>query len=658
MVFAAYAQGDPLVFFLKFGSFGTLDGQFSNPTGIAVNSTHILVTELGNNRVQIFDLSGNFEDTFGSFGAGNGQFSNPTGIAVNSTHILVTELNNDRVQIFDLSGNFEDTFGSNGAGNGQFNAPEDIAVNSTHILVADTVNDRVQIFDLSGNFEDTFGSFGAGNGQFVTPRGIAVNSTHILVADGGNERVQIFDQSGNFVHKFGSPGAGNGQFDTPVGIAVNSGTIFVADSNNDRVQLFIPSLEDGSSVEMGVNDGGTANVALPSGNKLAFTYPAGKDGTFTVIDSDEGDSAAGLVFLGDIVDLTAPANTCNAGCTIKFTFTDSDLSAGGFTSPTQITIFHDDNDDGNFALDEELATTVSPTSAPGPYTATATTTSTSKFGIGGTPPPADEGGSSGGGCKGDCTPPSFSSSFTEGEHPLAIGGVTYPTLGFYNEKTETAILKTHTKIPVKLLVFENGGPDNISHISIYMNLRGLEREIHNSDTYIRYYSGQDLVVSDPNGFFSGVGFSASQKGDKLEAVFEITFAKPMETSDLILYVWDARANAVQVKVLDALEVVQSENIKDTNTQDDAIASQTIQDQTEETASLVTEDHQIEVIKMWAGYSQESAADSELLDVLGFDGAYIPHWVKRFFGDGIYNDQLEIEDFMAALEYLISVDVVK
>ena len=35
---------------------GTADGQFNNPRGIATNSTHVLVADALNNRIQIFDL--------------------------------------------------------------------------------------------------------------------------------------------------------------------------------------------------------------------------------------------------------------------------------------------------------------------------------------------------------------------------------------------------------------------------------------------------------------------------------------------------------------------------------------------------------------------------------------------------------------------------
>jgi len=63
---------------LQFGSKGSGDGQFSFPYGVACNSRcDIVVVEIGNHRVQVFDKAGKFLFKFGSNGNGNGQFSNP-----------------------------------------------------------------------------------------------------------------------------------------------------------------------------------------------------------------------------------------------------------------------------------------------------------------------------------------------------------------------------------------------------------------------------------------------------------------------------------------------------------------------------------------------------------------------------------------------------
>jgi len=96
-------------------------------------------------------------------------------------NIFVIDTFNDRVQIFDLNGNFDLKFGSNGTGDGQFNFPIGIFVNETNIFVADVNNNRVQIFDLSGNFVSKFGSNGTGDGQFNSPYGIFANETKAIL---------------------------------------------------------------------------------------------------------------------------------------------------------------------------------------------------------------------------------------------------------------------------------------------------------------------------------------------------------------------------------------------------------------------------------------------------------------------------------------------
>ena len=202
------------------------------------------MADTNNHRVQVFNSSGGFQSTFGSFGTGNGQFNSPNGIAVGSGgNIYVADTNNRRVQIFNSSGVFQSAFGSNGSGDGEFNFPAGIAVDGGgNIYVADSGNRHVQIFNSSGAFQSAFGSPGSGNGQFNSPYGIAVGSGgNIYVADSGNHRVQVFNSSGAFQSTFGSLGTGNGQFYSPYGIAVDGGgNIYVSDADNDRVQVFSP----------------------------------------------------------------------------------------------------------------------------------------------------------------------------------------------------------------------------------------------------------------------------------------------------------------------------------------------------------------------------------------------------------------------------------
>ena len=85
-------------FIMKFGTYGTDDGQFLNPTDVAIDSLgNIFVVDSFNNRVQKFDQNGNFIMKFGTAGTGNGEFNNPFEIAIDSSdNIFVIDNDNNR----------------------------------------------------------------------------------------------------------------------------------------------------------------------------------------------------------------------------------------------------------------------------------------------------------------------------------------------------------------------------------------------------------------------------------------------------------------------------------------------------------------------------------------------------------------------------------
>lgn len=109
---AAGAPGQVVSKFDRYGnrlplSFGRIGGfqpaSFSNPTDIAVDERNgdIYIVDSGNNRVQRFDSEGNYLSEFGSFGTNNGQFNAPWGVAIDSKgYVYVTDTKNQRVQKF------------------------------------------------------------------------------------------------------------------------------------------------------------------------------------------------------------------------------------------------------------------------------------------------------------------------------------------------------------------------------------------------------------------------------------------------------------------------------------------------------------------------------------------------------------------------------
>lgn len=80
-------------------------GLFFGPRDIAVSEDRIFVTDTGNERVQVFGMDGTFITAFGGYGEDDGQFIEPTGIAIAPDgNLWVADSGNARLQVFDQDG--------------------------------------------------------------------------------------------------------------------------------------------------------------------------------------------------------------------------------------------------------------------------------------------------------------------------------------------------------------------------------------------------------------------------------------------------------------------------------------------------------------------------------------------------------------------------
>jgi DNA-binding beta-propeller fold protein YncE len=190
------------------------NGKFDFPQGIALDSIdRVYVVDTSNDRIQKFGNTGTFIRKWGSSGDGNGQFSEPSHVAVDTRSgqqtVFVSDFDNHNIQKFTNTGSFIKKWGSDGSGNGQFRHPEGVAVDkSGNVFVVDENNHRIQKFTNTGGFIRKWGSHGTGNGQFDFPRGIAVDkSGNVFVSDPCNDRIQKFSNTGTFITKWGTLGS-------------------------------------------------------------------------------------------------------------------------------------------------------------------------------------------------------------------------------------------------------------------------------------------------------------------------------------------------------------------------------------------------------------------------------------------------------------------
>ncbi len=192
-------------------------------------------------RVTMCNAEGEYFGTFGSFGEGDGQFTSPSGIAIDSQgRVYVSDEHLHRIAVFDATGRFLSMFGTEGTQEGEFDTPSGIAIdNQDNLYVADTYNNRIQKFTSDGRFQLSFGSQYDGIGGLRLPWGVTVDADgDVYVADWGNDRIQKFSASGEYLATFGHSGDGDGEFYRPAGVAVDQdGFIYVADWGNERVQV-------------------------------------------------------------------------------------------------------------------------------------------------------------------------------------------------------------------------------------------------------------------------------------------------------------------------------------------------------------------------------------------------------------------------------------
>lgn len=280
VLFAAPASGE-IIYLRSFSCDPGAAGPFS-PRGIAPGFGGLLYAADGaNDRVVALDSAGALLTTIGFSGSGDGRFLRPTDVAAaEGLHIYVLDAGNERVQIFDRYGQFQEVLLSRGAGT--TGVPSAIETDPFgRLYVADEETDVVRIFrSFTGEEEFSFGGYGSEPGRFRSVADVAVDRMRsIYVADRGNDRIQVFDPLGGYLRSIGGEGSELGSLSRPSAVAVDRfGRVFVADTGNGRVVLFDPAGRALAEVR-GLPGGGELvaprAVAVDEAGRLLVSDPEG-----------------------------------------------------------------------------------------------------------------------------------------------------------------------------------------------------------------------------------------------------------------------------------------------------------------------------------------------------------------------------------------------
>ncbi|CAI2347519.1 unnamed protein product [Caenorhabditis sp. 36 PRJEB53466] len=216
-----------MIYHCKFGEFGVMEGQFTEPSGVAVNGQgDIVVADTNNHRIQVFDKEGRFKFQFGECGKRDGQLLYPNRVAVNRTtgDFVVTERSpTHQIQVYNQYGQFLRKFGAN-----ILQHPRGVCVdNKGRIIVVECKVMRVIIFDMFGNILQKFSC----SRYLEFPNGVCTNDKNeILISDNRAHCIKVFSYEGQYLRQIGGEGVTN----YPIGVGINSlGEVVVADNHNN-----------------------------------------------------------------------------------------------------------------------------------------------------------------------------------------------------------------------------------------------------------------------------------------------------------------------------------------------------------------------------------------------------------------------------------------
>jgi len=124
-----------------------------------------------------------------------------------------------------------------------------------------------------------------------------------------------------------------------------------------------------------------------------------------------------------------------------------------------------------------------------------------------------------------------------------------------SSKSSTAIFETGNTERLSLLLEEDSGSYTIQHVGLYTNIPQNSHGIDDGDTHIIYDKLYGNEIVDPHKFFSKVDISTTPvSSTTLMVNFDVTFAKEMPTSDVLLRVWNMYRAGYELRIPNALAI--------------------------------------------------------------------------------------------------------
>lgn len=228
---------DPIRAYIEriIGGHGTGPGQFSDISDVLFHDDYLIVSEIGNKRVQLLRYSDGSH--LGSI-AGENMLLKPNSVAVYEEELYVFDTDMyERIQVFRLSdGAYLRSMCPEGNEPGNLGRKGSIVFDEEgNMVVADTLNNRIQVL------RRTDGAHLRTIVGFSYPTGVAFDREgNIVVIDAGLWHVKILRYSdGSQVKTIDRDEEGNRYFSDPTDVLVDGiGRIIVLNNNTQNIKIF------------------------------------------------------------------------------------------------------------------------------------------------------------------------------------------------------------------------------------------------------------------------------------------------------------------------------------------------------------------------------------------------------------------------------------
>ena len=220
---------------------------------------------------------------------------------------------------------------------------------------------------------------------------------------------------------------------------------------------------------------------------------------------------------------------------------------------------------------------------------------------------------------------------------------------------------------------------DLTHFTLYLNMRDDDVNYADSDTYITYTGDGTVDVTDPHGYIGSTTVTVTQEDDhipeKKTVSITVQFEEPMGPTNMVAYMWNTDRKATFIKIIDAFEVAASpepvmQAADPEPLEPDSVLSADpepmAQDFTDDAADPASSDtlwpddyddaQVLTLIRMWSGFESELITDTQLLELLGledYQDVDLPDWMMAELGVLVAKGDVTVDEFMLALQYMLT-----